>query len=143
MLNNYFEQNAPKSDISHYNYALLNSYIHHVIFNVPSQAAVSEWLQTLRALYVGAHYETVLTLTDARYSVLPPLSYATHLSKLWVAEQHSRIRSKNAIIHRSAPLALEAGEIVASLPGNEQHRLRFFTPDERSAAVRWLISDDL
>jgi|SRR5829696_3656692 len=143
MLTNYMEQNALKSDISLCKYALLNSSIHHVIFNVPSQAAVGEWLQCLRSIYVRAHYETVLTLTDARYSVMPPLSYATHLSQLWVAEQHSRVRSKNAILHRNAPLGEVAEEIVTGLPGNEYHRIRFFAPGERGAAVRWLIANDL
>lgn len=140
---NYVEQNALKSDISLCKYALLNSSIHHVIFNVPSQAAVSDWLHCLRGIFARSRYENILTLTDARYSVLPPLAYGTHLSQIVVAEQHSRNRSKNAILHRSAPVGKMAEDILKALPGTDSHRVRFFAPGERGAAIRWLISDDL
>jgi hypothetical protein len=121
---------------------LLESKIHHIIFNIPSQSVIAEWLRCLETIYRQGGNRAVLTLTDARRSVMPPLAYVTHLSQMLTAEHKLRIRTKNAILHRNGPLDATALEITQSLLRNGGHRVRFYYPDEKSSAIRWLLADD-
>lgn len=132
-----------ETDLRQCSYMMLtHSNIHHIALNAASQGAVKDWLGYIEMVYDCAQFQTVLTLTDARRSVLPALAYAAHLSSQWQDKSFSRLYSRNAILHRDGPLNPVTEQIIRSLPEYGNHLIRFFAPEDRSVAVRWLISDD-
>lgn len=131
-----------RGDVTLFTYAMMNNSIHHMVFKASSQSSIRDWLRYLDAIYRHGSNQTVLTLTDARSSVIPSLSYVSHLSQFWVSERHSHLNSRNAILHRDAPLSPVAEDVVTSLTGEGHNAIRFFPVDNRSAAVRWLIARD-
>ena len=131
-----------KPDVAPFSNVLLESKIHYIVFNLPSQSVIAEWLRCLEYIYQQGANRPVLTLTDARRSVMPPLAYVTHLSQMLTCEHMLRIHSKNAMLHREAPLDPAAQEIMQSLLKNCAHRIRFFHVDDKTAAIRWLLADD-
>ena len=78
---------------------------------------------------------------DASASLLPPLAYATLMSDLWMTHLHQRLHSRNAILMADTPPDV-AEEVLQALPGYGNNTVRFFLPDERNDAIRWLVTDD-
>ena len=121
--------------------ATIQNDVYQLTLSSPSQIAVDEWRRGINSLYDRAGYGILLTLTDAHHSILPPLAYATTLSSIWISYLHRRLHSRNAILCAQLPPA-QIEFVLNGLPGYGNNVIRFFQLSERTAAVRWLISDD-
>lgn len=142
MLNTLTYRGGRTADASLCHYSLVNGTIHQLAFTAASLPAVRDWQSALDVIYANAPFQTVLTLTDASRSILPPMGYAAHLSTQWLRHQFTRTRSRNAILHPDGPLA-PAGELaLAGLPGYGPNLIRYFHPGNAGDAIRWLVSDD-
>ena len=142
MLEHYPSQEGMRQPGTPLDYDFIGHAVHHLILTTRSLDAVQAWRQKLNYVYFEASFRTILTLTDARRTVVPPLALATHISDLWMAHGHHPLYSHNAILHPDAATTGMAGDLLGQLPGSEHQTLRFFPPEMRTEDVRWLIAQD-
>lgn len=139
---NHIETAGSRRRVKPVDYDFIGNSVHHFVLTSRSLGAIQEWRRRLDYIYQQAAYRTVLTLTDARRTVLPPLAFATHLGDLWSGYSAHPLYSRNAVLHPDAPLSELAQETLESIPGVSNQLVRFFSPSERDIAVRWLIAQD-
>jgi len=122
-------------------YRLLQNSIHEFVFLSNQPQGITTWARTVGSIIEQLlPAETMRQLLDVRQGVAP-LSHLIHeirgLQRKFPKQPHSRL----AVVSENS-FAPTLFNVLISLIPTSNVKVRYFKPDERDEAVRWLLEND-
>ncbi len=117
--------------------------IHEFVFHESSHRIVDVWLSHTTAIAKTTPSTTIVRylLVYSSKDMLPLMHVFSRLQKL-IREMPDRHYTRVAVMHQPNFMVSIAQLFIKALGTGDKDRVRFFSLDDREAAVAWLLRDD-
>jgi hypothetical protein len=114
---------------------------YEIVFHRSSNAAVDEWMAHVERLHAGlTAADTARWLLDASQTGDLPMLHVLRRSQEYVRAHPDRPMTRTATLYRGGSVRLLLN-FTRWMQGSRREQARFFTPDEREAALAWLLAE--